>query len=204
MPYGNLAVDTLTTSTGQIIGASSSATMKNRIINGAMVIDQRNAGASVATTTTGNQIYTIDRWAYQCSAASKFTIQQNAGSVTPPAGFSNYLGCTSTSAYSVASGDYFSIQQRIEGYTTADFAWGTAAAQTVTLSFWVRSSLTGSFGGAIRNDNGRYYLFSYTINSANTWEYKTVTIPGDTSGNWATNNTTSAQVWFSLGFNDTV
>jgi hypothetical protein len=173
---------------------------RNRIINGDMRIDQRNAGASVATTTTAAGVYTLDRWAYQVSAASKFTVQQNAGSVTPPAGFTNYLGCTSTSAYTVATNDYFTIQQRLEGYNTSDLAWGTANAQTVTISFWVRSSLTGTFGGAVRNSSGgRYYLFSYTISAANTWEYKTVTVAGDTTGTYQTTNSVAFEVWWSLG-----
>ena len=107
---------------------------KNRIINGAMVIDQRNAGASV---TPANGAYTLDRWVYSLAQASKLTAQQNAGSVTPPAGFTNYLGTTSSSAYSVLTGDYFSVSQSIEGFNFADMAWGTANASTVTLSFWV-------------------------------------------------------------------
>jgi hypothetical protein len=179
---------------------SNNVSWRNRIINGAMVIDQRNAGASVATTTTAAGVYTLDRWIYQVSAASKFTVQQNAGSVTPPAGFTNYLGCTSTSAYSVGTNDYFTIAQRLEGYNTSDLGWGSANAQTVTISFWVRSSLTGAFGGAVRNSSGgRYYLFSYTINAANTWEYKTVTVAGDTTGTYQTTNSISFEVWWSLG-----
>jgi hypothetical protein len=98
---------------------------KNRIINGAMVIDQRNAGASV---TPANNTYTLDRWQGGVSQASKFTIQQNAGAVTPPAGFTNYLGVTSSSAYSVGASDYFFIQQRIEGYNIADLGFGAAGA----------------------------------------------------------------------------
>jgi len=196
---------TLTAAGSNTVEATSGPTstqlagMRNKIINGAMMIDQRNAGASVSTTVTGTQTYTLDRWAYQCSAASKFTVQQNAGSVTPPAGFTNYLGITSTSAYSVGASDYFAVQQRIEGYNLADLSWGTASAATVTLSFWVRSSLTGTFGGSIRNDNGRYYLFSYTIAAANTWTQITLTITGDTSGTWNSTNGASAQIWFGLG-----
>ena len=147
---------------------------KNRIINGAMVIDQRNGGASI-TPTSGQ--FSVDRWKMVLSQASKYTAQQNAGSVTSPAGFTNYLGITSSSAYSVLSSDYFFISQGIEGYNMADLNWGSANAKTATLSFWVRSSLTGTFGGSIGNVNGdRSYPFSYTISSANTWEYKTVTI----------------------------
>jgi hypothetical protein len=174
---------------------------KNRIINGAMVIDQRNAGASV-TPTDGQ--YVLDRWKQLQSVASKYSVQRNAGSVTPPTGFINYLGVTSLSAYSVASGDYFAVLQEIEGFNTADLAWGTASAATVTLSFWVRSSLTGTFGGAIGNSaNSRGYPFTYTISAANTWEQKTVTIAGDTTGTWATDNTAGVRVKFGLGVGST-
>ena len=135
---------------GQFNSASSMG-FKNRIINGAMVIDQRNAGASV---TPANAAYTLDRWQAFQSVASKYSVQQNAGSVTPPAGFTNYLGVTSLSAYSVASGDYFALNQSIEGFNVADFGFGTASASTVILSFLVRSSLTGTFGGALKNSAG--------------------------------------------------
>jgi hypothetical protein len=170
---------------------------RNRIINGGMVIDQRNAGASV-TPTAG--AYTLDRWQFDLTQASKFTAQRNAGSVTPPAGFTNYLGTTSSSAYSIVSSDYFRLMQKIEGFNCADFAWGTASAQAVTLSFWVRSSLTGTFGGAFRNAAGnRSYPFSYTISSANTWEQKTIVVAGDTTGTWATDNTAGIELNWSLG-----
>jgi hypothetical protein len=178
--------------------------MKNRIINGDMVIDQRNAGASVSTPSLTYSVYTLDRWAYEFSQAAKATIQQNAGSVTPPSGFSNYLGITSTSAYSVTSGDYFGVAQRVEGFNIADLAWGTANAQTITLSFRVRSSLTGTFGGSLRNSgNGRSYPFTYTISSANTWTTISITIPGDTSGTWLTNNGTGITLNFGLGVGST-
>jgi len=172
---------------------------KNRIINGAMVIDQRNAGASV-TPANGANTYTVDRWAGYANQSSKYTVQQNAGSVTPPAGFRNYLGATSSSAYSITSSDIFLLRQSIEGFNTADFNWGTANASTVTLSFWVRSSLTGTFGGSINNDSGnRFYPFSYTISAANTWEQKSVTIAGDTTGTWYTTNSGGLWLNFSLG-----
>jgi hypothetical protein len=171
---------------------------KNRIINGAMVIDQRNAGASV--TPTGD-VYTLDRWIYATNVSSKMSVQQNAGSVTPPVGYINYAGLTSLSAYtSLGATDAFNFRQKIEGFNVADLAWGTANAQTVTLSFWVRSSLTGTFGGALNNSaENRSYPYTYTISSANTWEQKTVTIAGDTSGTWLTTNGTGLEVGFSLG-----
>ena len=172
---------------------------KNRIINGAMMIDQRNAGASVTPTTLYSQ-YTLDRWTYNGSQASKASVQQNAGSVTPPTGFRNYLGITSLSSYSVTSSDFFGILQHIEGFNTADLAFGTASASSVTLSFWVRSSLTGTFGGNLANSaNNRNYVFSYTINAANTWEQKSITIAGDTTGTWLTTNGIGLQVVFSIG-----
>ena len=174
-----------------------SVNMKNRIINGAMVIDQRNAGASV-TPTDGQ--YTLDRWQANQSVASKFSVQQNAGSVTPPTGFTNYLGVTSLSAYTVLSGGYNIIRQAIEGYNVADLGWGTANAKTVTLSFWVRSSLTGTFGGSLTNSaQNRSYPYSYTISSANTWEQKTITVAGDTSGTWLTTNGIGLLVHFGIG-----
>jgi len=175
---------------------------KNRIINGAMVIDQRNAGASV--TPTSNQ-YTLDRWQASLSQTGKFSVQQNAAAVTPPVGFAKYLGVTSLSSYAVLAGDLFIIRQHIEGYNTSDLAWGTANAKTVTLSFWVRSSLTGTFGGVLQEGNGatRSYPFSYTISVANTWELKSITIAGDTSGTWQTTNNTSIDVTFGLGVGST-
>jgi hypothetical protein len=174
--------------------AASPLVLRNRIINGAMVVDQRNAGAS----GTANA-YTVDRWNYTGVQASKGTWQQNAGSVTPPAGFSNYLGFTSSSSYSVLTGDTFLFNQAIEGYNIADLDWGTANAKTVTLSFWVRSSLTGTFGGALSNDPARSYAFSYTISAANTWEQKAITIVGDQSGTWNKTNSLGVVVRFGLG-----
>jgi hypothetical protein len=199
MPYGTVNADKMTTSDG--VSSSGLYGFKNRIINGAMVIDQRNAGASV-TPTDGQ--YLVDRWDARLSQASKYTVQQNAGSVTPPAGFANYLGVTSSSAYSIVSSDYFFLEQKIEGYNMADFDWGTANAKSITLSFWVRSSLTGTFGGSLISYSSTYsYPFSYTISSANTWEQKSITIVGPTAGTWTTNNTGSLVVAFSLGMGST-
>jgi hypothetical protein len=175
---------------------------KNRIINGAMEIDQRNAGAATANTING---YTVDRWGFYQSVTGKVIVQQNAGSVTPPAGFSNYLGITSQSAYSVGSSDYYALIQQVEGFNFADLAWGTANAKAVTLSFWVRSSLTGTFGGSLKNSDGnRSYPFSYTISSANTWEQKSITVAGDTTGTWVgSTNGCGVQVIFGLGIGTT-
>jgi hypothetical protein len=175
--------------------------MKNRIINGAMMNDQRNAGASVTPT---NGQYTLDRWQAIVSASSKYSVQQNAGAVTPPVGFTKYLGVTSLSAYTVGASEIFNIAYGIEGLNVADLGWGTDNASTVIISFWVRSSLTGTFGFVINNSGGtRSYPTSYTVNSANTWEHKTITVVGDTSGTWATDNTLGIQLRFGLGVGST-
>jgi hypothetical protein len=172
---------------------------KNRIINGNMTIDQRNAGASV--TVNGAAPYTLDRWRAQDLTDGVFTVQQDAGAVTPPAGFTDYLGVTTTTAdSSLGASQVARVFQSIEGFNIADLGWGTANAKTVTVSFWVRSSLTGSFGGSLLNgSDNRAYPFSYTINAANTWEQKSVTIPGDTSGTWNTTNSTGIVLIFGLG-----
>lgn len=190
-------VNQMVDSQGGVLAPISSV-MRNRIINGDCRIDQRNAGASVTVTTVN---YSVDRWFGEGSQSSKFTMQQNAGSVTPPVGFSNYLGCTSSAATSLGSTDYYVIQQRIEGFNTADLAYGTANAKTVTLSFQVYSSLTGTFGGAfLNNANNRSYPFSYSIPVANTWTTISITIAGDTTGTWVgATNGTGLKVIFSLG-----
>jgi hypothetical protein len=201
MSFGTVQAEKMTTESGYSLGAGNASSFKNRIINGGMTIDQRNAGASITPT---NQQYSVDRWLCFVSAASKYTVQRDAGSVTPPVGFVDYLGITSSSAYSVGTGEVFGIEQRIEGSNASDLAWGTANAKPVTLSFWVRSSLTGTFGGAIRNAaNNRSYPFTYTISSANTWEYETITIPGDTSGTWLTDTGSGPKVTFSIGTGST-
>jgi hypothetical protein len=192
MPYGSVNADLMTTSDG--VSSSGLYGFKNRIINGAMVIDQR------ATSIDGST-YSVDRWEYAASASAKATVGQ---STTAATGFINSLLATSSSAYSISSSDYFIFNQKIEGLNCADLGWGTANAQTVTLSFWVRSSLTGTFGGSLRNSAAnRSYPFSYTISSANTWEQKSVTITGDTSGTWLTTNGIGIRVAFGFGVGST-
>jgi hypothetical protein len=210
----NIGIELISKGTGEItanvngkdvFNASSNFGFKNRLINSAMVIDQRNAGASVTIGSAGSLVYTLDRWAAYCDQNSKFSVQQNAGSVTSPTGFSNYLGVTSLSAYTVGASESFGLTQIIEGFNTADLGFGSASASTVTLSFWVRSSLTGTFGGSLRNSaSNRSYPFSYTISTANTWEQKSITIAGDTSGTWiGATNGSGLKVWFSLGAGST-
>lgn len=164
---------------------ANNVTMRNRIINGAMMIDQRNAGASVNIDNTG--VYTLDRWFVQDSTDGSVSAQQSS---TVPAGFKNSLLVTVTAAdASIGATQYARMFQAIEGLNVSDLSWGTASAATVTLSFWVRASVTGTYGGSVGNSAAdRTYPFTYTINNANTFEYKTITIPGDQSGTWLTTN----------------
>jgi len=181
---------------------------KNRIINGAMVIDQRNAGASITANTN---TYGVDRWKCDMVASNKGTVQQTPSATETgyatrvAAGFTNYLAFTSSAATSVGSTDYYSLIQAIEGLNVADLSWGTANAKTVTLSFLVYSSLTGTFGGAIQNSAySRSYPFSYSIPAANTWTQITVTIAGDQTGTWLTTNGVGLRVRFNLGSGSTL
>ena len=200
MAYGTVNADVIGTSVaGSNLGAGNASIMKNRIINGAMVVNQR-AGGTVSVTNANP--YTLDRWQGQANiSSSKFTIQQSS---TAPAGFNNSLLITSSSAYSVGAGEYFGFSQAIEGYNVADLGFGTANAKTVTISFWVQSSLTGTFGAVLANgSNNRSYPFTYTISSANTWTQISVTIAGDTTGTWAKDNTNGMYLWFSVGAGST-
>ena len=194
MPYGSVNADLMTTSDG--VSSSGLYGFKNRLINSAMVIDQRNAGATL--TLSGSSQFAVDRFvASKDTAGATCTAQRSTTSTT---GFVNsFLWTTTTGATSGAS-DESVIWQNIEGYNVADLAWGTASAATVTLSFWVRSSLTGTFGVSFRSPSGsRNYVGSYTINSANTFEYKTVTVAGDTTGTWATDNSTGLRITWDMG-----
>jgi hypothetical protein len=171
---------------------------RNRIINGDMRIDQRNAGAAVTVDSSTN-FFTVDRFLGTGQTTDGvFTVQQ---STTAPAGFTNSLVATITTAdTSLGSTQRYAVGQLVEGFNVADLGWGASGAQTITLSFWVRSSLTGTFGGSVVNSGfDRSYPFTYTITAANTFEYKTVTIDGDTSGTWLKNNGVGLRLYFSLG-----
>jgi hypothetical protein len=165
----------------------------NRIINGDMRIDQRNAGAAV-TSANG---YTLDRWILANGSTGAVTVQQSS---TAPTGFVNSLAVTVTTSDAVSATEYVMLRYKIEGFNTADLMWGTANAKTITLSFWVRSSLTGTFGGVISNSaQNRIYPYTYTISAADTWEQKSVTIAGDTTGTWLTTNGTGLDLTYGLG-----
>ena len=193
---GGVSIDTSghVTVDGVAMPSAGPLSNRNKIINGDMRIDQRNAGASVS----GIAVYPVDRFRADEDTDGATSCQQVSDA---PAGFNYSLKLTTTTAdASLGAAQFCRVIQRIEGYQTADFGWGTAYAKTVTLSFWVKSSLTGTFGGALSNSaTNRGYGIEYTINSDNTWEYKTITIPGDTSGTWLTTNGIGIRLDFGLG-----
>ena len=188
---------------------NSDVQFRNRIINGDINIDQRFGGTANTPVGASAGTYVIDRWCFQCSPASKISIQQmqvanssasNYEASSAPAGFINSMKFTVASANTVGAGDYYNLYQAVEGVNVQDLDWGTAAAKPVTLSFWVKSSVVGTYTGALKNaDVNRSYPYTYTISSANTWEQKTVTITGDTTGTWKKDNTVGIYVGFNLG-----
>ena len=181
---------------GVTVTADNYIGMRNRIINGDCRIDQRNGGASI-TLPDSTTTYTLDRWVAFENGSMVFSIQRSS---TAPTSFTNSILITTTTGAAAGASDRSQVLQRIEGFNVADLGWGTANAKTVTLSFWIRSSLTGQFGGSLQNVNAdRSYPFSFTISAANTFEYKTITISGDTTGTWATDNSTGIQLNFDLG-----
>jgi hypothetical protein len=173
---------------------------RNRIINGDFIIDQRNSGASSTPGTGKTQV--IDRWKVEIAGTGRCLVGQNLLGVVSPTGFTSYYGMQVSTTTTVNAGDYFFFGQVIEGINVVDLAWGTASAKPVTLSFWAYSSITGTGGGFVRNAGesaGNYtrsYPFTYTINATNTWEYKTVVIPGDTSGQWLSGQLDGVEVGF--------
>jgi len=162
----------------QYVDALPVAMNDNRIINGDMRIDQRNAGAT--GTVSG---YTIDRWQYAGSQPVGQWQQGSTGSSI--AGFPYFLAFTSTGAHASLATEAFQFVQCIEADMISDFAFGTPNARPITLSFWAVSNLTGTFSGAILNyAANRSYPFTYSLPTVNTWTKIVVTIPGDTAGTW--------------------
>jgi hypothetical protein len=184
----------------QIGGQDTTFGGRNKIINGAMTIDQRNAGASIATTSSG--VYFVDRWRNSIDSSANVSFQQ---STDAPTGFKNSLSCTIVTANTPVSSTTYSVLQPIEGQNIVDFNQGTANATPMTLSFWVKSSITGTYSIALRNSAGaKTCVKNYTINQSNTWEYKTLTFPPDTTGTWYNDNQAGCFINFSLGAGSSV
>ena len=198
------AADQVAVTAGGSVAAafnSNGLFFRNRIINGDMRIDQRNAGASITLSTTTQ--YPVDRFAsYKGTSSATLTAQQSS---TAPTGFVNSIIYTVSTGSAPAAGDINAFWHPIEGTNMADFGWGAAGALTVTMSFWVRASLTGTYSVSFQNNGSggagdRFYLATYTVNSANTWEYKTITVPGDTSGTWLTTTGKGMQITWDIGY----
>jgi hypothetical protein len=167
-------------------------TNPNRLDNSSMSIDQRNAGNSWSVPLNGG--WTPDRWYTNSTQASKMTIGRNYG-IAPPAsnGFQYCYGMQANSTFASAASDIFDLEQNIEADAISDFNFGTASAVSISVSFYVYSTLTGTFSGAIQNFAGtRSYIFTYVISSASTWTRITLTIPGDTTGTWVTSGNTAS------------
>jgi hypothetical protein len=177
--------------------------MRNRIINGAMVISQRATSASV----TGGGYFVLDRFRWSQDGSYGFTIAPTISqdSSTPSSFVGNSMKFTNGTGASPSTSQSAYLEQYIEGFNTADLAFGTASAATVTLSFWVKASITGTYCVAFRNSaNNRSMVKEYTISSANTWEQKTITIAGDTSGTWiGATNGAGLIIAFTLGAGST-
>ena len=196
------------TLTANTVSTTNPISFRNRIINGDFLIDQRNSGAS--STPSVDPTRTIDRWKVNIVGSGRCQVGQNLGAVTAPTGFNSYYGMKVTTTFSPGASDYFFLSQVVEGVNTVDWSFGVAAAKTVTLGFWVMSSLTGTMGGFVRNAGStagnytRSYPFTFSVSSAATWEYKTVTIPGDTTGQWLTGQTDGVEfgieLWNGTGF----
>lgn len=179
----NLITSTITTTS---INGTYISGFRNRIINGDMRLDQRNEGAAATVNTTN--VYGVDRFVGTSHAGgSVFTIQRQTA--TPPPGFTHYIKLVVTSSETVSADRTYSFNQRIEGPNVRDFNFGNANASASTLQFWVKSSSAGTYAGTYRNSaQNRVYIFNYSVSSANVWEKKSVTVPGDTSGTWLTSS----------------
>ena len=192
-----LAADGSATANLSSVNGGAIAGSRNRIINGDMRIDQRNAGAIVTSAPGGT--FSVDRFASYASGGGVYTTQRSID-VPTGQGFVNSIINTVTTTDSPTGSDYYLVEQSIEGFNSADLEWGTAAAKSVAISFWVKSSLTGTYTIALRNGGlNRAYRATYTIGSANTWEQKTITVAGDTTGTWLTDNGRGISVGFTLG-----
>jgi hypothetical protein len=197
-----LAVNTITNAAGgntaQINGMTPTAQslqgFRNRLINADMRIAQRG---TAAVTFDTNATYILDRWTQNNSGGATITGQQ---STTAPTGFVNSLLVTATSGGAPSAAQLRVVRQKIEGLNTSDLGWGTASAQTVTASFWVRSNVTGTFACYVTNAGyTRSQVQTFSISASNTWEYKTVVFAGDTSGTWATDTSTGVEFGFDVG-----
>ena len=178
---------------------------RNLLINGDARVDQRGSASTAVTNTAGADNYFVDRWHIFGTLASKMTATQvtvaSLSGTAPSDPFQMAMRVTSASStFTPAASAAYGIRQYVEGQNITNLGWGTTNAKPLVLSFWVRSSSTGTFSVAIfNNGNNRSYVQSYAINSANTWEKKIVSFTGDQSGTWLMTTGIGLKLWFDLG-----
>tara|TARA_R100001224_G_scaffold103354_1_gene76038 strand:+ start:26 stop:1132 length:1107 start_codon:yes stop_codon:yes gene_type:complete len=179
MALSQVGLERLNTATTDKLGIR-----KNKIINGGMTVSQRQ------TSTTNSSAFVVDRFKAEITQMDELvqTLEQSSDA---PDGFGKSIKITTTTPESsIASNEQFRIQTKLEGQDFQDLAYGTSAAKTITISFYVKASVTGTFGFTVYRDEStdRVITAPYTISSADTWEKKTITIPGDTAGAAITND----------------
>ena len=202
---GNLSVTGNTDLAGNLTVSNINGgpiALKNKVINGDFLVDQYNAGQLV--NPTASNAYPIDRWVITTSGSISFQFQRNMDSVTPPDFFQSYGGIKNNTAVTIGSSDNASLQHRIDAANVSNWRWGTSVARDTILSFWARSSLTGTFAVGVQNTlNDRSYVATYTITTANTWQYKTISIPADTTGTWFRESGIGIRLRFNLSAGNT-
>ncbi len=178
-------------------GQDQFAGARNLIINGAFSIFQRGTGA---TTVNGNDVFAADRFKGWANGGGTFTVEQSTDVPNNEFEYSAKLTNTGVDS-SVAAGDNYRWATDIEGYNVSQLGYGHSDAKAVTLSFWVKSSLAGTYCGALYSTTAsRHYIYEYTISSANTWEKKTITVSsGDTTGSWNKTNGNGLRIYWGFG-----
>lgn len=204
-PAGTLGERARIDGTGLRLGSSNNGafggylsfqpSFRNRIHNPMMLIAQRGVGPF--TITNSSQI-TLDRWFVQTSGATRSL--QVVQSTDAPDGFPGSLSISVVTGQVAGVSDLVWVGQGVEGFNIADFRWGTALGLPITISFWIRSSLTGSYSSFVMEGSlTRSYVAPFTISVANVWEYKTIQIPAEIAATWATANTVGLFFGVDLG-----
>jgi len=184
-----------------LIGSQTALSNRNLIINGKFSIFQRGTGA---TTVNGNDVFAADRFKGWANGGGTYTVEQSTDVPNNEFEYSAKLTNTGVDS-SVAAGDNYRWATDIEGYNVSQLGYGHSDAKAVTLSFWVKSSLAGTYCGALYSTTAsRHYIYEYTISSANTWEKKTITVSsGDTTGSWNKTNGNGLRIYWGFGSGST-
>ena len=186
---------TLTTVSPALLDTQAQYTgFKNRIINGDMRIDQRNAGAAITPSAVVS--HGVDRFNYVGTQTSKLTLQRVSDA---PSGFKYSTKLSVAASASATAGDQFRYTQNIEGFNCSDLNWGSASAQDVAVSFYAKASVAGTYSVALWNDTFNNYSYVSAVSLTSTWNKYTIIVPGATAGSWNTENTGGISLIFDLG-----